>query len=646
MRITSVSACGLLTFEDFHLDLDEHLTLIVGPNGAGKSNFDRLFEIVIRVIQAADRESPDLRQMLQRYLGGRRANLDDRGIEIRLAYQLTADFEKALLTSFVRTCVVATLLGNNFGFDTSGIEDWADGITEDHFVQLFLGELVVHHGGTPDAQWECAIEFGVEGVQYRWEMMGARRDSLVRAEDRLRTDLQGLQLSDRLPAGLAPTGTSAASTPVEPFTTSMILPDPNTMLSCSLVFGRQPPPRSFRYFAELIGVDPVGAAAGQNNHYGLAHVLWMIFQRASITTSDARLLPSGSHSWSSESASLQLGAEGRIPEALLRLKNGRSTEFQAFRSVQSLFHLFTHGRTMEVAMVPAGAEGSEAVSEDALTVTPVVLVSVNPRSADKLDELYPQVPIEFAGAGAWEALVLAFVLGSQRSSFIVLDEPAVALHPNLQRALMTHLQGLSAQIVVITHSPYFFPLAEDQGKTRIVRFDRGERSDTHPAVVDKSLMTKMVPKLRQTGNERIAFASKVVLTEGKIDQAGLRSLAEASKIDIDGSNIAVVDCSGRENIPDYARFCAGLGLKYLAVQDGDAGKPDAAKGVAAVRTAVAESELGTLFEFAEDIETALGDVEKDVRAVSLAMREAATQPQVPPEILTLRQRLFELAAAN
>jgi predicted ATP-dependent endonuclease of OLD family len=161
--------------------------------------------------------------------------------------------------------------------------------------------------------------------------------------------------------------------------------------------------------------------------------------------------------------------------------------------------------------------------------------------------------------------VLAYVLGFGKSSFIVLDEPAVALHPNLQRELMTHLQSLSAQIVVITHSPYLFPLTEDQSKMKIVRFDRGERSATRPASVDPSIMEKIIPKLRQTGNERIAFASKVVLTEGKTDQAGLRALAEETQIDLDGRNVAIVDCASRDNIPDYARFCAALGLRYLAV---------------------------------------------------------------------------------
>ena len=71
----------------------------------------------------------------------------------------------------------------------------------------------------------------------------------------------------------------------------------------------------------------------------------------------------------------------------------------------------------------------------------MVLVSVQ-RESNGDTVPFAQVPIEFAGAGAWEALALASILGSQDSSLAILDEPAVALHPNLQRRLMQYLRRL------------------------------------------------------------------------------------------------------------------------------------------------------------------------------------------------------------
>lgn len=638
MRITSVSACGLLTFEDFGIDLDKRLTLIVGPNGTGKSNFGCLFEIVACVIQAADRDSPDLRQALKRYLASSRSELDNHGIEIRLSFQLTEIYERELFVSFVRACAVAALLGNNYGFDTIGIEHWAEGIVEDQLKSLFEGEIIVHHGGTPDAQWECGIEFESSGVRYFWEMLGSRPDSLVQTKDRLRRDLRGMSLSDRLSTGSPPPPPFAPTPPAQPFRFSTLLPDANSSISCSLDLGRQPPPRAFREFADQIGVSPIGLPADRISHYGLAHLFSMILRRSIVQTNDTRLLPR----WSSRSESLEIESGESILKALLTLKNGRSTENQAFRNVQSLFSDFTHGRKMDLAFLPASEERGDTTADATLSILPIAFVSVNALRANESERPHQQVPIEFAGAGAWEALILAFVLGSRKSSLIVLDEPAVALHPNLQRKLMTHLQALDTQVVVITHSPYLFPLDEDQSETQVVRFERGEHAETLAAVVSDSLVAKIVPKLRQTGNERIAFASGVVLTEGKFDQVGIRTLVDQAKLDLDGYNIAIIDCDGRENIPDYARFCAGLGLRYLAIQDGDASKPDAAQGVQAVRDAVGESSLGALFEFPENIETTLGGVKKDSRAISDAARKFASQLELSSEIADLHQKLSDL----
>jgi ABC-type glutathione transport system ATPase component len=58
--------------------------------------------------------------------------------------------------------------------------------------------------------------------------------------------------------------------------------------------------------------------------------------------------------------------------------------------------------------------------------------------------LAPEIPIEFAGADAWEALVLASALAEPAASIVVLDEPAVALHPSLQRQLGAHLYDAAA----------------------------------------------------------------------------------------------------------------------------------------------------------------------------------------------------------
>ena len=95
-------------------------------------------------------------------------------------------------------------------------------------------------------------------------------------------------------------------------------------------------------------------------------------------------------------------------------------------------------------------------------------------------------------------------------------------------------------------------------------------------------------------------------------------------------------------MPDYARFCASLGLRFLAIQDGDASKRDAQAGVEAVRTAVGETDLGVLFEFPENIETSLSAARKDVQTIDQAMRRVARTTPRPEEIANLDQELSNL----
>ena len=53
---------------------------------------------------------------------------------------------------------------------------------------------------------------------------------------------------------------------------------------------------------------------------------------------------------------------------------------------------------------------------------PAIWVTVS--ASSDLADLDPEVPIEFAGAGAREAFALASVLGESSTSVVVLEEPA------------------------------------------------------------------------------------------------------------------------------------------------------------------------------------------------------------------------------
>jgi hypothetical protein len=237
-------------------------------------------------------------------------------------------------------------------------------------------------------------------------------------------------------------------------------------------------------------------------------VLRVIFRRALVQTSDTRLLPSGGISWSSSELALGTGAEVRLPELLLRLKNGDPRERLRYQRIRGLFTEFTQGRCAEVRLIQVQQPRDREGQVPPPTQGTAIWVTVNSSSDSTGSD--PEVPIEFAGAGAWEALVLASVLGEPSASVVVLDEPAVALHPSLQRQLGAHLLDAPAQFLVITHSSELLPLA-DATDVRLVRLDRDDKNATRAWPVDEKCRAKMARKLMAKGNERLPFAWRTVL---------------------------------------------------------------------------------------------------------------------------------------
>ena len=86
------------------------------------------------------------------------------------------------------------------------------------------------------------------------------------------------------------------------------------------------PSGSQRRFTGVTGLPLISPGGGRM--VNLATVLRIIFRRALVQTSDTRLLPSGGVSWSSSDLTLGKGAEARLPELLLRLKNGERSKPQ------------------------------------------------------------------------------------------------------------------------------------------------------------------------------------------------------------------------------------------------------------------------------------------------------------------------------
>ncbi len=167
------------------------------------------------------------------------------------------------------------------------------------------------------------------------------------------------------------------------------------------------------------------------------------------------------------------------------------------------------------------------------------------------------------------------------------EEPELYLHPQAERKRMKELKELSevenVQVVLCTHSAIFVDLSQYEG---ILRFDRPDRKKTlvqswkgqDLKVTDKKTLSKIYRF--DPSKSAMLFADLAILVEGRSEKICVPHLAE--KIEIDTSEVEVVDCDGNGSIPIFQQILEGFGIKYVAWLDLD---PSKQGDVDAVRTA-------------------------------------------------------------
>lgn len=175
------------------------------------------------------------------------------------------------------------------------------------------------------------------------------------------------------------------------------------------------------------------------------------------------------------------------------------------------------------------------------------------------------------GAGVRETLFLLAKCFGRQDGVILLDEPAVNLHPTQIRQLMSQIVSTdtrSGQIAVVTHSPALASLEMLSAVNEIVRVDRREYSRImQPIGEDREWMEENLPTFHLLKSD-ILFAKKVILVEGNSDKIFLEAILNYSSRY--GYDIAVVDVGGVCSLVKFHKFLEIFEISYgiLADEDG------------------------------------------------------------------------------
>jgi hypothetical protein len=447
-------------------------------------------------------------------------------------------------------------------------------------ADLARGTLVARHTGSQDAPWEVSWEFRLAGQRCQWRLSdsGGGQVSAVDSEETtgsargssyvpLRQAIRGRPenfLPDRQP-------------PLPPFSLGLLLGKDGIAGEAPLLQANggylDPALEPHHAFAEMAAVSPW--TQQPNRTYSLAWVLRRVVQRGILMIGEqlrgigamgGPLRTAGRYS----SAEMASGASGfepyALPLRLARLKNGTARDRGQFRHIQALFGKLAPGRVFELSLqvTPAGHEDGDA--EVAVTV----LVAEDGGAPGSSWEL----PIEMCGADTWEALVLAEALASE-DRVVILDEPALNLHPGWQQHLLGLLRQRTGQSLLITHSPYLLPVEDESDIYRIIRISRvgGVSSVSRAArpVKDPAAVVRDYSMSADAGS--LLFASGAVLVEGETELGALplwfaKSTAAKELGDPRTLNLAFYAVGSEDHFKAPLTLLAALGIPWAIVCDG------------------------------------------------------------------------------
>jgi putative ATP-dependent endonuclease of OLD family len=244
---------------------------------------------------------------------------------------------------------------------------------------------------------------------------------------------------------------------------------------------------------------------------------------------------------------------------------------------------------------------SQKITDQISTVFPNTKIEVVPRSKDNLDEKVlgaesflritsgknQATPLNLQGTGLQRALLWSALsvmsdapkkkakAVAEASKILLIDEPEAFLHPPTIRSARDSLYDFAInnpnwQVIATTHSPVFIDLSKSH--TTIVRVDAAT-PEQHFISTDKISFNKnekknlqMLRACNPVINE-FFFFDNIILVEGPTEQIVLHHVAG-----LNGSDIHVINCGGKANIPMFARILQQFKVPFIAIHDSDCPK--------------------------------------------------------------------------
>jgi predicted ATP-dependent endonuclease of OLD family len=172
--------------------------------------------------------------------------------------------------------------------------------------------------------------------------------------------------------------------------------------------------------------------------------------------------------------------------------------------------------------------------------------------------------------------IIYALVTSNPGDCLIIDEPELSLHPQLQRNLYRLLLRYSRdrQLIVVTHSPHFVGWKEISANSRLSRVYINKDGDSIIASPSKESFNAVKAHANITSrrfydavSKELFFADRALLVEGADDVHYLENyLEETNEKPLPFMGYG---CGGASVIAPWMRLCSDMGIKCAALFDGD-----------------------------------------------------------------------------